>query len=172
MTADVKIREAVPADYAAVAGLLNRAYRAIGAVILETPTSIGKRAQAGLLVVTEAGGRILGTVTVAPVNSHPLGLPQGREMEFTRFAVDPRQQGQGVGRALLTAVVNACAAQGVETIVGQSLDTMQTAHRLYQGFGAIRQISAEDITHDGTPVHYYRLTLKTSTSSPEATNAA
>lgn len=137
MTAGYTVRTATPADYAAIADLLNAAYWRIGTNLCETEDSTRERSKDALIAVIESRGTIAGTMTVAPAGSYDGQPVHPGQMEVSRLAVSPAYQGQGVGTLMFQTVADLCAKQGVTSFVGVSLDTMKAAHQIYEAAGAI-----------------------------------
>ncbi len=85
-----------------------------------------------------ADGRIIGTVMLR-------GWPDGGEIvtgpdeaEIRALAVSPAARRAGVGRALVDAVIERAAREGVRHLVLSSQREMKPAHRLYEDVGFIR----------------------------------
>jgi ribosomal-protein-alanine acetyltransferase len=55
--------------------------------------------------------------------------------DLHRIATAPQQQGRGVGRALLDALLSAAREQGAERMLLEVADTNTAARRLYEGTG-------------------------------------
>ncbi len=94
--------------------------------------------EAELWVAVDDDGILLGSVTSCPEGSPWRELSQPGEGEFRMLAVDPAAQGRGVGRALVTHVVDGFRAQGARAVVICSMSTMEAAHRLYLRLGFAR----------------------------------
>lgn len=150
-------RPAKPKDFPAIASLLNAAYALVGVDLKETPEDVLKRAMASLVIVTEMGGVVAATITVASAGTKYGTLATKGQMEASRLAVDPMFQGRGVGRAMLKAVTESCRNQGVQALVGVTLDSMTTAHHLYESKGAtaarVPGLKARGYTLDLTDNH-------------------
>lgn len=129
-------RPAKPRDFPAIARILNAAYGLVGADPRETPEAVRERAHAALVIVTEVAGVVAATMTVASAGTKYGTLASKGQMEASRLAVDPMFQGRGIGRAMLQAVTESARKQGVGALVGASLDSMTTAHHLYETAGA------------------------------------
>jgi GNAT superfamily N-acetyltransferase len=133
----IVIRPAEPADFAAVADLLNSAYAGIGIDLGETAATIRERSKEALTSVLEIGGDIAGTLTIALAGSYYGRMARPGQMEVSRVAVAPRYQGNGLAMVMLESVAGACYDQGITAFVGASLDTMTAAHRVYESAGAV-----------------------------------
>jgi GNAT superfamily N-acetyltransferase len=73
-----------------------------------------------------------GDVGVGCVALRPL---DGAIAEVKRMYVDPAARGNGVGRALLEALIAGARARGYDTLRLGTLDDMTTAQRLYRSLG-------------------------------------
>ena len=91
----------------------------------------------------------IGCVALRPVD-------QG-SAEVKRMFVDPGWRGQGVGRAMLVALISGSRSRGYETLRLGTLDDMTTACRLYESLGFQ---SIERYRHD-EPIdtRFYELAL-------------
>ena len=85
-----------------------------------------------------SGDRIVGTIMLqtwpdcGPVVAGP------DEAEIRALAVRPQVQGQGVGRQLLTRLIQRASRLGVGHLVLCTEPGMRTAHRLYEHAGFVR----------------------------------
>lgn len=122
------VRPATPLDSTAVANLLNRAYALVDVNLGETPEAVTERGHGSLVVVAELLGAVVGTMTLSRAGTHT--------MLASRLAVDPVFQGRGVGSQMLQTVTESCRQHGFTSIVGASMDSMTSAHRLYESIGA------------------------------------
>ncbi|WP_104175517.1 GNAT family N-acetyltransferase [Arthrobacter sp. Y81] len=134
-------RPAVPADFPAVASLLNLAYLSAGVNLTETADTVKERHQNALVIVMEDRGVIAGTLTLAPAGSYYGRLARPGQAEVSRLAVSITHQGRGVGKAMLKTTAELCRRQGVTALVGASLPSMTTAHRLCESIGAKQRTS-------------------------------
>jgi ribosomal protein S18 acetylase RimI-like enzyme len=144
------IREARPDERARVGELRVTAYRDLGMLsegdrYAQTLRTLGFDGPSTVLVATDddqAGGPggtvILGTITVEPFGPHSELARDEGEADIRAFAVDPRAQGRGVGRALLQAVVADAAKGGLRRLRLCTQPAMTTAQRLYAGAGFAR----------------------------------
>lgn len=129
-------RPAVPADFPAVASLLNLAYLMAGVDLTETADTVKERHENALVIVMEDRGIIAGTLTVAPAGNYYGRLARPGQMEVSRLAVSIIHQGRGIGATMLKVLAETCRRQGVTALVGASLDSMTAAHHLYESAGA------------------------------------
>lgn len=150
----INIRPAVAKDFAAVARLLTVAHAAEGNEILETAETVKERSRDALIVVAESAGIIAATMTVAGAGSPYGPVASKGQMEVSRLAVDPIFQHRGIAAAMVRAVVQSCRNQGVQALVGVTLNSLSAAHRLYESVGAT------PATIPGTNARSYMLDLK------------
>jgi ribosomal protein S18 acetylase RimI-like enzyme len=71
-----------------------------------------------------------------PYAGHVVFGPE--EAEIRALAVRPDSRGSGVGRALLAAVIERAAGDGVRTLVLMTQPDMKAAHHLYEEAGFVR----------------------------------
>jgi ribosomal protein S18 acetylase RimI-like enzyme len=156
LSTDVHVRDATPADMAAVGQIRLAAYRSGGFLATDSPYAehlrdLGTRADGNVLVAVRpatslAGsgdsdsddGGIIGTIMLQP---WPLGGPVAvgaGEAEIRALAVVPGAQRAGIGQALLDAVIDRAVATAVQHLVLSTQPDMQAAHRLYERAGFLR----------------------------------
>ena len=116
--------------------------------------------EAELWVAVDDDGALLGSVTSCPEGSPWRELSQPGEGEFRMLAVDPAAQGRGVGRALVTHVVDGFRAQGAGAVVICSMSTMVTAHRVYGRLGFERDPALDWSPTPGVDLVAFRLDLQ------------
>ena len=138
------IREADPADYDAVADVVETAYRALGdprfEEYVDEVRDVARRARSCPIHVAVDGatGAVLGTVTYVPGPGNPYAeLERDGEAGMRMLAVSPSAQGRGVGRALVAAIAARARADGRSGLAIHTRPSMTAAHRLYAdvGFG-------------------------------------
>ena len=107
-------------------------------------------------------GRIVGTVMLQ-------GWPQGGEIlagpeeaEIRALAVSPEARGSGVGRALLAAVIERAARDGIRHLVLLTQAEMKAAHHLYEEAGFSRLPERDWSPEPGLTLLAYGLTLRPS----------
>ncbi len=105
-------------------------------------------------------GRIVGTVMLQ-------GWPQGGEIlagpeeaEIRALAVSPDARGGGVGRALLTAVIERAAREGIRHLVLLTQTDMKAAHHLYEEAGFSRLPERDWSPEPGVTLLAYGLALE------------
>jgi RimJ/RimL family protein N-acetyltransferase len=92
-----------------------------------------RRTPDGLLVAIR-DGRIAGWVKLGPATP----LPSSNHVKMINgLAVDPDQQGAGVGRALIEAAVERARALGARKVSLRVLGHNETARRLYERCGFV-----------------------------------
>jgi ribosomal protein S18 acetylase RimI-like enzyme len=107
-------------------------------------------------------GRVVGTVMLQ-------GWPQGGEIlagpdeaEIRALAVSPDARGSGVGRALLAAVIERAAREGIRHLVLLTQAEMKAAHHLYEEAGFSRLPERDWSPEPGVTLLAYGLTLRSS----------
>jgi ribosomal protein S18 acetylase RimI-like enzyme len=117
-----------------------------------------------LVAVTDgespAAGRIVGTIMLlASANTAEL-VTDPSEAEIRALAVAPGVQGQGIGRALLSAVLERALRQGIRYLVLSTMPQMRAAHRLYEAAGFRRLPDRDWSPEPGTDLLAYGLPLE------------
>lgn len=138
------IRDALPAEMEEVGDIRVAAYQAGGflpadSVYAETLRSLGADGLGHVLVARNGPDEsIAGTVMLQiwPHAGHVVTGPH--EAEIRALAVRPHTQGKGIGRELLSRVIERAADLGVPRLVLCTEPEMRTAHRLYEQFGFTR----------------------------------
>jgi ribosomal protein S18 acetylase RimI-like enzyme len=85
-----------------------------------------------------AAGMLLGTVMLDPWHDGSEVARDPREAEVRALAVAPQAQGQGVGRALMLAVIDRARAAGARRLLLSTQPTMKAAQALYLSLGFAR----------------------------------
>jgi ribosomal protein S18 acetylase RimI-like enzyme len=140
----MRIRDARPAELADVGDIRVTAYRADGflapaSAYEPTLRALGADGRGQVLVAERAGDGLIGTVTLQPWQPDGGEIVTGPdEAEIRALAVRPGARGGGVGRALLTAVIDRAAGEGVRHLVLCTQQEMKVAHRLYEDAGFTR----------------------------------
>lgn len=135
------IRDAHPDELAEVGEIRLTAYQADGFLSPDSGYAprlreLGTDGLGQVLVaVADGAGPLLGTVMLQfwPDTGHVVQGPG--EAEIRALAVRPDAQRAGVGRALLAAVIDRAAHEGVGHLVLSTQPDMTSAHRLYAAAG-------------------------------------
>ena len=115
----ITVRQATEADFDDIRRITRDAYLSAGFIEADNPyvkelENVEDRAKNALVWVAELDG----------------------ELEFRMLAVDPELQRGGVGRALVTAVIDyARSLEGIHTVSLTSMTPMTSAHALYKSLG-------------------------------------
>ena len=133
------IRPAHPHELDTVGELTARAYLADGPIgdryAAMLADAHARARDAELLVAVDAGGRVLGTVTIALPGRKFADVARDGELEFRMLAVDPTARGRGVGEALVRAVLDRARTLALPRVILSSQQRMTAAHRLYERLG-------------------------------------
>jgi ribosomal protein S18 acetylase RimI-like enzyme len=116
--------------------------------------------EAELWVAVDDDGTLLGSVTSCPEGSPWRELSRPGEGEFRMLAVDPAAQGRGIGRALVTHVLDDFRARGARAVVICSMTTMEQAHRIYLRLGFARDPGLDWSPVPGVDLVAFRLRLE------------
>lgn len=158
------IREARPAEFEAIGALAVAAYQALGgepeAYLAEIRDTAARTGGATVLVAVDERGSVLGTVTYERQAGSPIaGQTTVDQAGMRVLAVSTRAQGQGVGRALVEAVIARAMADGRRALAIYTRPSMVAAHRLYASLGFERDPTADWQFAPGEWLWGYRLRL-------------
>jgi predicted N-acetyltransferase YhbS len=157
----VVVREAGPADHAAVRRVVRAAYAQYAHVLppalfpryLADLLDLDRHARHGVLLVAERDARIVGSVAFyRDIESQGMGWPSGWA-GGRGLAVDPAARGAGAARALLAAAESAAASSGAPVFAFHTGAFMTDAIALYERLG-YRRAPAFDLdlaAHYGVP---------------------
>ena len=137
----VIVRDARADELASIGDLRVAAYQADGFLTAASGYwpilhALGADGSGEVLAAVD-GGEIVGTVMLLPWPGGNLTRDPA-EAEIRALAVDPHVRGRGIGAALVTAVIERAARQGVRQLLLLTLPEMRAAHRLYTGAGFAR----------------------------------
>ena len=122
----------LPADEAAVAGLL-AAYQREFAALIDTDTSVESGRMTSTYKLPD------GNVLLAEDDGEPVGCAAwkrlGATCEMKRLVVAPGQRGRGVGRMLGQAIMEDAAAHGLTRMFLVTTPQMRAAAMLYAALG-------------------------------------
>jgi ribosomal protein S18 acetylase RimI-like enzyme len=164
------IRQATPAEYAAIGELTVCAYATVGDPLMGTPSyaayerelrDVAGRAETCLvLVAVDTAARIVGAVTYVPGPGTPWSESEREgEAGFRALAVDPEARGRGVGRALVEACIRQARGSGRRGVSILTRPSMTAAHRLYETLGFAREASLDWEIEPGEWLWSYVLTF-------------
>ena len=136
------IRQALAGEMGAVGALRVSAYEAqrlldVHPRYAATLAALGADGHGTVLVAAD-GGQLLGTVMLDPWHDGSEVARDPREAEVRALAVAPGAQGQGVGRALMHAVIDRAAAAGTRRLLLSTQPAMTAAQALYAALGFTR----------------------------------
>ncbi|WP_129782850.1 GNAT family N-acetyltransferase [Promicromonospora panici] len=156
----IEVRDAEPAEYAAVGEIVAEAFFADGQ--LEAPDAVfyadvlrdvASRAAAAEIIVALADGVVVGGVTFVPHGGPMADIARDGEAEIRMLGVAPDAQGRGVGTALMreclarAARTRSAGGAGTLRVVLSTQTVAHGSHRLYERLGFVREPA-----RDWTPV--------------------
>jgi ribosomal protein S18 acetylase RimI-like enzyme len=138
----VIIRAALPSEFAEIGDIRVAAYQADGFLSATSRYATTLRglgtAGDGQILVAVADGQLLGTVMLQHW-PHAGQVARGPdEAEIRALAVAPAGRRKGTGRALIHAVIDRAAGDGIRRLVLCTKSDMHAAHRLYEQAGFSR----------------------------------
>ena len=159
------VRLATAVEYEEVGAITVAAYTVDG--YLDAERSYAKvlhdaedRARQAELWVGVEGEELVGTVTICPTGSTYRELAvESDQGEFRMLAVAPHARRRGVARALVNHCIARSRQEGHREIVICSVDTMASAHALYESIGFVRAPELDWSPVAGILLWGYRLPL-------------
>jgi ribosomal protein S18 acetylase RimI-like enzyme len=165
------IRDAAPADRAAIEAVTLAAYEQYAAVlspprwaayresIRATLADVRPAAQ----IVAEDGGVLVGAVLLYPAGA-VMATPGGPSFtlahpEVRLLAVAPAARGRGLARRLMEECIGRARAAGAPALTLHTADIMRVAIRLYERLGFVRAPELDFSPAPGVTVKGYRLPL-------------
>jgi ribosomal protein S18 acetylase RimI-like enzyme len=152
-TSALLIREARPDELAAVGLLTRTAYAAadLGSdeYLAHVQDAAGRAAVATTLLVAEANGALVGTVTLAAAGTPYADIARPGEYEFRMLAVAPAAGGRGVGSTLVRVCQERARAEGARRLVCSVEDKNSAGLRLYQRLGYVREPERDWVPEPG-----------------------
>ncbi|WP_411375761.1 GNAT family N-acetyltransferase [Arthrobacter sp. MPF02] len=145
----VPFRRAVPADFPEVRRITRDAYLRAGHFKADHPymgvlEDVEHRAEHAQVWVGEVAGAVAAAVTLTFAGQPYSEIAGDGELEFRMLAVDPANQGGGMGRAVVREIVeHAQGLPGIEAISITSATFMERAHALYESLG-FRRVPERD----------------------------
>ncbi len=137
----ITVRQATEADFDDIRRITRDAYVSAGYMEADNPyikelENVEDRAANALLWVAELDGKVAASTAITFAGQPYTDIAIEGELEFRMLAVDPALQRGGVGRALVTAVVEyARSLEGIHAVSLTSMIPMTKAHALYRSMG-------------------------------------
>lgn len=137
----ITVRQATEADFDDIRRITRDAYLSAGYLEADDPyvkelENVEDRAANALVWVAELDGRVAASTAITFAGQPYTDIAVEGELEFRMLAVDPALQRGGVGRALVSAVVEyARSLDGVHAVSLTSMTPMTRAHALYRSMG-------------------------------------
>jgi ribosomal protein S18 acetylase RimI-like enzyme len=159
--ADIAVREATSGEYAAIDDLVVEVY--VGEGWLAADEAEGLRGAASraegatIFVAVDAGGAIVGTVTVVTAGERERRISTQGEGEVRLLVVSPAARGRGAGLALTQACIERARIAGCARVVLATLPAMTDAQRVYERLGFVRVASRDAAGPSGAPMWVYGL---------------
>lgn len=172
MTGGVTVRDAGPADRAAIEAVTLAAYEQYAATLGPRLWVVYRQNILGTLaepapaaqIVAEQGGTLVGSVLLYPGGA-VIGEPGSSRTlalawpEVRLLAVAPAARGAGVGRLLMEACIGRARGAGAQAITLHTTDMMSTAMRLYERMGFARVPDLDFTPAPSVVAKGYRLAL-------------
>lgn len=137
----MKIRTVTANEYTALGQLTVDAYERLfdeplGAYEHQLRDVAGRAADSVVFVGVDDADTLLGGVTYVPGAARAMSeFEDGQAAGIRMLAVDPRHQGNGVGRALMEMCISQARTDGRARIILHSTVYMQVARSLYEHLG-------------------------------------
>lgn len=143
MPSDLIIRPAVDSELDQVGGICLAAYDAAGQLepgspYAQTLLDAHARAVAGIVLVAERDGELVGTTTICPPGTEFSEIGGPDELEFRFLAVDPAAWRTGVADALVAACEQHARSVGASALAICVRDTNTGAAAMYLRMGFTR----------------------------------
>ena len=162
IAAPLLVRPVEAAEQAAVADLTAAVYRGEGLSDEHYEPAlrdVAGRAATATVLVALAGGRLVGTVTVATRGGTWAEQAVPGEAVVRMLVVARDSRGAGVGEALVRAGLDRARADGCCLVRLSSQEDMTAAHRLYERLGFTRTPSFDWSPQPGLRLRTYALPL-------------
>ncbi|MDN3483362.1 GNAT family N-acetyltransferase [Arthrobacter sp. APC 3897] len=137
----ITVRQATEADFDDIRRITRDAYLSAGYLEADDPyvkelENVEDRAANAMVWVAELDGRVAASTAITFAGQPYTDIAVEGELEFRMLAVDPALQRGGVGRALVSAVVDyARTLDGIHAVSLTSMTPMTRAHALYRSMG-------------------------------------
>jgi ribosomal protein S18 acetylase RimI-like enzyme len=104
-----------------------------------TLRDVAARVRHSTVLVAEADGRVVGTVTYALPPSPDAETDDPHAAEIRMLAVDASARGRGIGRQLVEACIERARRDGRRRVVLHTREVMEHARRIYDRLGFRRE---------------------------------
>ena len=163
-TTQLTILAAREEEFADVGALTVGVYVGEGHVHPESPYvaelfDTSTRARSAQVLVASRAGEVVGSVTIARPGTPFADIARANELEFRMLAVEPRARGEGIGAALVGAVIDIARAEDFDAVVLTTMPEMAAARRMYDRIGFTRMPERDWATEKGLPLTVMRLAL-------------
>ncbi len=159
----LQVRPATPEEYDEIGALCVRAYLPSGQrtnqPLYAKLRECADRAESAVLLVALDAGRVVGSVTYCPQDSPYREIGQAGEGEFRMLAVDPDEQGRGIGKVLIRDCVDRAREEGCHAVVVSSAAWMRAAHYRLEEAGFVRTPERDWVLSAGVDLLTFRLEL-------------
>jgi ribosomal protein S18 acetylase RimI-like enzyme len=161
----IEIRPARATEFEEIGALTVTVYLGEGHVHPDSPyleelLDTATRAATARVVVAVRDGELLGSLTIAEPGTPYADIARPDELEFRMLAVAKSARGQGVGGALVGAVLDAARAGGYPAVILTTMSTMADARRIYERMGFVHVPERDWHTDSGKPLTVMRLALR------------
>jgi predicted N-acetyltransferase YhbS len=166
------IRDAGPADRAAIEAVTLAAYEQYAVTLGATPWGIYRQNIVATLadvkpatqIVAEKEGTLVGSVLLYPAGVDMAAPGGGKAItlawpEVRLLAVAPSARGSGAGRRLMEECIRRARAAGAAALTLHTTDMMRVAMGLYERTGFERVVDLDFSPAPGITVKGYKLTL-------------
>ena len=169
---ELNIRQACSADQKAIQKVTLAAYQEYAAYVPAQQWQEYRRnildtledAHPAMQLVAEMKGEIVGSVLIVPpgpIPESPNGVPVRLEFPEVRLlAVTPAARGQGIGKAIMQACITQARRDQVSALTLHTSDMMQTAMRMYERLGFLRDPEMDFRPAGDIVIKGYRLELE------------
>ncbi len=114
------------------------------------------RARGTLWVAQDPAQQLLGVVIDVPADSPACRFARPGASEIHLLATDPRHRGQGIGRALVEAVLASARARHTQRVLLWTQPAMLAAQRLYRSVG-FERVPERDFCASGRDFWFFEI---------------
>ncbi len=144
--AEVRIREALPAEYGEVAQLTVDAYREYAERMPPETwaqyeidlADVSRRAETAAILVAEADGTLVGALAYFSAGKRDSDWLAADWAYFRALGVAPNHRGLGIGRALTQACIDRARVEGAGGLGLHTTEVMPLAREMYERMGFVQ----------------------------------